>query len=35
MNLVGDPLRLKSSSLEGGMQMAQDYGRAVAKKLEE
>ena len=35
MNLVGDTLRLKSSSLEGGMQMAQDYGRAVAKKLEE
>jgi len=34
MDLVGDTLRLKSSSLEGGMQMAQDYGRAIAKKLE-
>ena len=34
MNLVGDTLRLKSSSLEGGLQMAQDYGRAVAKKIE-
>lgn len=33
MDVVGDTLRLKSSSLEGGMQMAQDYGRAVAKKL--
>ena len=34
MDLVGDTLRLKSSSLEGGLQMAQDYGRAVAKKIE-
>ena len=34
MNLVGDTLRLKSSMLEGGLQMAQDYGRAVAKKFE-
>jgi len=34
MDLVGDTLRLKSSSLGGGLQMAQDYGRAVAKKLE-
>jgi len=34
MDLVGDTLRLKSSSLEGGLQMAQDYGRAIAKKLE-
>ena len=33
MDLVGDTLRLKSSSLEGGMQMAQDYGREIAKKL--
>ena len=33
MDLVGDTLRLKSSSLEGGMQMAQDYGRAIAKKF--
>ena len=33
IDVVGDTLRLKSSSLEGGMQMAQDYGRAIAKKL--
>ena len=33
MDIVGDTLRLKSSSLGGGMQMAQDYGRAIAKKL--
>ena len=34
MELVGDTLRLKSSSLEGGMTMAQDYGRAIAKKFD-
>ena len=34
MNMVGDTLRLKSSSLGGGIQMAQDYGREIAKKLE-
>ena len=34
MDLVGDTLRLKSSSLDGGLQMAQDYGRAIAKKIE-
>ena len=34
MELVGDTLRLKSSMLEGGLQMAQDYGRAIAKKFE-
>jgi hypothetical protein len=34
MDLVGDTLRLKSSMLEGGLQMAQDYGRSVAKKFE-
>ena len=33
MDMVGDTLRLKASSLEGGMQMAQDYGRQIAKKL--
>ena len=33
MNLVGDTLRLKSSTLGGGLQMAQDYGREIAKKL--
>ena len=33
MEVVGDTLRLKSSSLGGGMKMAQDYGRELAKKL--
>ena len=33
MNMVGDTLRLKSTSLQGGLQMAQDYGREIAKKL--
>jgi len=35
MDMVGDTLRLKSSRLGGGMQMAQDYGRQIAKKLGE
>jgi len=35
MDLVGDTLRLKSSSLGGGLQMAQEYGRAIAKKFDE
>lgn len=34
MSMVGDTLRLKSSSLGGGQQMAQDYGRGIAKKLD-
>jgi len=34
MDVVGDTLRLKSSSLEGGLQMAQDYGREIAKKFD-
>jgi len=34
MDMVGDTLRLKSSSLGGGIQMAQDYGREIARKLE-
>ena len=33
MNMVGGPLRLKSSSLGGGITMAQDYGREIAAKL--
>ena len=33
MNMVGDPLRLKSIALGGGNQMAQDYGRQIAKKI--
>jgi flavorubredoxin len=35
MEMVGDTLRLKSSSLGGGLQMAQDYGREIAKKFGE
>ena len=35
MNMVSGPLRLKSASLGGGTQMAQDYGREIGKKLEE
>lgn len=33
MNMVGDPLRLKSLSLGGGTQMAQEYGRRIGKKV--
>jgi len=33
MNMVADCLRLKTSSLGGGAQMAQDYGRQLAKQL--
>lgn len=33
MNMVGGPLKLKASSLGGGVQMAQDYGREMAEKL--
>jgi flavorubredoxin len=33
MKMVSGPLRLKSTSLGGGVQMAQDYGREIAKKL--
>ncbi len=33
MDMVSDPLMLKSSSLGGGLQMAQQYGREIAKKL--
>jgi flavorubredoxin len=33
MDMVGGSLRLKSSQLGGGVQMAQDYGREIAKKL--
>jgi flavorubredoxin len=33
MDMTSDPLRLKSTSLGGGHEMAQDYGRAIAKKL--
>ena len=33
MEMVGGPLRLKSSQLGGGVQMAQDYGREIAQRL--
>jgi NAD(P)H dehydrogenase (quinone) len=33
MNLVKSPLRLKSSTLGGGIQMAQEYGRDIAQKI--
>jgi NAD(P)H dehydrogenase (quinone) len=34
MSMVADPLRLKSAALQGGVQMAQDYGKQIAKKLQ-
>lgn len=34
MDMVRGPLRLKSSSLGGGIQMAQDYGKQIAQKLQ-
>ena len=33
MDMVGGALRLKSAALGGGTQMAQEYGRNIAKKL--
>ena len=33
MDMVGGALRLKSPHLQGGTQMAQDYGREIVKKL--
>ena len=33
MNMVSDALRLKSVSLGGGVQMAQEYGRSIVQKL--
>ena len=33
MDMVSDPLRLKSAALGGGVQMAQDYGKSLAKKM--
>ena len=32
MNMVGEPLMLKSADLGGGIKMAQDYGREIARK---
>jgi flavorubredoxin len=33
MDMVSGPLRLKSSTLGGGIQMAQDYGGEIGEKL--
>lgn len=33
MDMTKGPLRLKSSSLGGGMKMAHDYGREIADKM--
>lgn len=33
MEMVNAPLRLKSSSLGGGIQMAQEYGKEIAKMM--
>ena len=33
MDMVSQPLRLKSVSLSGGIKMAQDYGRQIAEKM--
>ena len=33
MEMVGEPLRLKSVALRGGLEAAQAYGRKLAKKM--
>jgi flavorubredoxin len=33
MNMVSGPLRLRSSSLGGGVQMAQEYGKEIDKNI--
>jgi len=35
MAMVGDPLMLKNASLGGSIQMAQEYGKSIVKKLQE
>jgi len=35
MNMVSDALRLKNVVLGGGIQMAQEYGRSIARKLKD
>ena len=35
MNMVSAPLRLKSASLGGGTQMAQEYGKDIGQKMNE
>ena len=34
MDMTEGPLRLKTSTIPGGIQLAQNYGRDIAKKLE-
>ena len=34
LNMVSDALRLKNVVLGGGIQMAQEYGRSIARKLQ-
>lgn len=33
MEMVAGPLMLKAASIDGGMKMAQDYGREIADKM--
>ena len=33
LEMIGGPLRLKSATVQCGMQMAQDYGREMGKRL--
>jgi flavorubredoxin len=33
MKMLSGPLRLKSASLGGGLKMAQEYGKEIAKKI--
>jgi hypothetical protein len=33
MRMAKEPLKLKSSSLGGGISMAQEYGREIAKLM--
>jgi NAD(P)H dehydrogenase (quinone) len=33
MNMTSGPLRLKSASLGGGIQMAHEYGKQIGKKI--
>ncbi|PKN30423.1 MAG: nitric oxide synthase [Deltaproteobacteria bacterium HGW-Deltaproteobacteria-21] len=35
MEMVSGPFRLKSASLEGGLQMAQAYGKEIGKRIKE
>ncbi|MDY6879507.1 MAG: flavodoxin domain-containing protein [Desulfatiglans sp.] len=35
MDLTGGPLILRSAFIQGGTQMAQDYGREIGKKMSE